>query len=227
MGIEAEQKPLESYKKKWVSITLLSIILPVGLLISFRLTGILPEPSQPQIIEVETIGWNISKQKTSVTLNEIVESHYENDDVDGSVNFTIIIGTYHVGDPSYDYDDWLDLAIHCSANTNSTIIYLVKINFSQTDSASSFRISKDPDRVETLNLDMSTHDSEATSTGEGYVVAKATNQTNHVFLGVVADWGFFNKEANHAITVTLETTIFNGTAYVKPVIPILLRVNTS
>jgi hypothetical protein len=189
------------------------------------LTGILKEPLTPEIIAVDTVNWNITKPQKTLTIDNAVESCYEDEYDIVSVNFTILVGTYHVGSPEYNYAEWLTLRLDCNANTSLGFIYSMKINFSRTDINSSLRLHRDPDRVEAYGINIWRHDSWATSTSEGYVIAKSTNQTNSAVLSIRADWVFINREANHSIAITLETTVFNGTFYITTVMPIQLEVD--
>jgi len=56
-------------------------------------------------------------------------------------------------------------------------------------------------------------------------MTKTINETDFASLSIWTEWDFFDKFADHQITITLETTIFNGTAYIKTVMPIRLEVN--
>jgi hypothetical protein len=80
-------------KKKMASLTLLSIMLPISLLATFRLTGVIQEPPTPQIITVETVSWNMSRPSNYIILDVLGRNHYSDDIV--SVNFSINIVTYH------------------------------------------------------------------------------------------------------------------------------------
>lgn len=214
-------------KRKWLSVTLLAVILPMSLLVTFRLTGIMKEPPTPEVIMGGTVSWNITKQQKSVTLDEAVENLYQSDDAFVSVTFVVPIGSYivHPSQGRYPYKDSIDFGIEASVNASLGFIHSVHVNFSRTDRNSSLLIYRDPDLVETYNLDILRHDLWATPSSEGHVMAKAANQTNHAFLRIWADWVFLSKEANHSITVTLETTVFNGTSYIRIVMPIQLGVN--
>jgi len=208
--------------EKLKAILILSVVLLVSLLVTFRLTGILEEPPIPEFRMGDTVVWSAKKFQSTRTLSEPVESFYQDDAV--SINFTIVIGTYHVGDLEWNYNDWVNLKIVATANTSFGFIHSMDINFSRTDDYSSFNPLNDPDEIETYGVSIWRHDSFATSTTEAHVMAKADDQTSYAYLSINADWVFLNKDSDNSITITLETTVFNGTSYIRPIMPIQLEV---
>jgi len=46
---------------KWIFLGFLSIMVPIGLLATFRLTGVLQESPKPETITVESVDWNMSR----------------------------------------------------------------------------------------------------------------------------------------------------------------------
>lgn len=208
--------------EKLKAILILSVVLPVSLLVTFRLTGILEEPPIPEFRMGDTVVWSAKKFQSTRTLSEPVESFYQDDAV--SINFTIIIGTYHVYSPRYGLKDWVGLSIVATANTSFGFIHSMDINFSRTDGDSFLDPINDPDNIKTYGVSIWRHDSLATSTSEAHVMAKAGNQTSYAYLSILADWVFFNKDSDNSLTITLETTIFNGTAYIRTIMPIQLEV---
>ncbi len=211
-------------KRKWVVFALLLIAALIAVLVTFELTGIPKQQPTPEVILVDTISWNMAKTQ-GMTINEAVESHYEDDYGIVSVNFTFSAWTY-----LYNWtpvSDGFFFGVYCSANTNSGFIHSVKINFSRTDSNSYVSLFMGEDHVETHNLKIAEPDSKATPTSDALVTANAINQPNATTLRIVACWYCSDKEANHRTTITLETTIFNGTAYIKTVMPVQLEVLAS
>ncbi|NIQ04189.1 MAG: hypothetical protein GWO20_00190 [Candidatus Korarchaeota archaeon] len=212
-------------RRKWIVFALLFIVALISLLVVFELTGILKKSPTPEIVVVDTVSWNMTKRQGSVSVNKRIESRYEDDKRVVSVSFTIFAWTYHENYTAVL--DMLNLGVYCSANMSLGFIHSVNINFSRTDNNSNMDPINDDDLIENHNLNIVRFDSKATPTSEAQVMANAISQPNATFLRVVAFWLLRNKEANHWTTITLETTIFNGTAYVKTVIPIHLEVLAS
>ncbi len=200
----------------------------VSLFAAFWLKGILEKPQTPKVIVVKTLRWNMTKPQESLSLGEHIETRYEDDNVNVWVSSAISMGTYHVDYYSAVGVDMLDFGINCSANINSGYIQSIDINFSRTDINSYVDPIEDWDYLaQEENLNVWRFDSKATSTNEAYVKAGAVGQPNFAYLRIWNDWVFYATEEGHSITVTLETTFFNGTDHIKTIMPILLEVHPS
>jgi len=105
---------LERLRRKWVSITLLSIVILVGLLVAFRLTGTLPEPQTPISVLAEAISWQIDRPTMSVGIKDTVKNLYENENI--SMIFTIDIDSYDEEHGFYGGDDIVPFSVkvNCS-----------------------------------------------------------------------------------------------------------------
>lgn len=111
---------------------------------------------------------------------------------------------------------------------NSGYIRSIDINFSRTDNDSYVNSIEDWDYLaQAENLNVWRFDSKATSTNEAHIKAKAVGQPNFAYLRIWNEWVFSENETSHLITVTLETTFFNGTDQIKTVMPIQLEVHSS
>jgi len=192
-----------------------------------ELTGILKESPTPEIIVVDTVSLNITKPQETQNIWEFIESRYEDDNADVWVSSAIRIASYHAD--SYVGADKLMFSINGSAKANSGYIQSIEINFSRTDNDSYVNpIARRWDYLpQAENLNVWRFDSRATSTNEAQIMAKGINQPKFAYLRIVNEWVFYEKEASHSITVTLQTTFFNGTDYIKTVMPIRLEVFAS
>jgi hypothetical protein len=220
--------------RKWIAFALLFIVALISLLVVLELTGILKESPTPEIVMVDTVSLNVIKPKETASVYNVAESLYEDkleslyeDDSGGvSVNFTIFSYTYIVNHTKVV--DSLSLSAYCTANTSLGFIHSVNINSSLTDNDSSVQWMEDWDFLaQAENLNVWRWDSGATSTNDSQIMAKGINQPNATFLRVAGFWIFRDKKASHSATITLETTIFNGTDYIKTVMPIQLEVLAS
>jgi hypothetical protein len=216
-------------RRKWIAFALFFIVALISLLVAIEQTGILKKMPTPEIVVVNTVSGNITKLQETGAVNEVFESLYDNGIV--SVNFTIHAWTYSV---NYTLvSDVLLFGVYSNANTNLGFIHSVNINFSRTDNNSKANPIEDYTKLDSYslvqaeNLNIWRFDSHSSSTSECHIMAKGINRPNATFLRVVAEWYFYDKEANHWTTITLETTIFNGTDYIKTVMPIQLQVLAS
>lgn len=210
------------------AILIILVLAFVSIFATFWLWSTLGKPPTPEVVFVGTLRWNMTKTQETGTINENVESRYEDDTANTWISSLIQIGTHIVYPHAYWEPDWLTLGINCSANINSGYIRSIDINFSRTDNYSYMNPIEDWDYLaQAENLKVWRFDSKATSTNEAHIKAKAVGQPNFAYLRICNDWVFFDKEASHSITITLETTFFNGTDHIKTIMPIVLEVYPS
>jgi hypothetical protein len=208
-------------------IWILFVVVFVVLFAALGLRSVLEKPPTPEIVVLDAVRWNMTKTQETHTIGEIVESGYEDDNDTVWVNSVIHVGSYFVDYYSAVGADMLGFFINCSANTNLGYIQSININFSRTDSNSDVNPINDWDvLVQAKNLDVWRFDSHATSTQECHIMAKTVEQRNFAWLRIYNAWVLRKKEASHLITVTLQTTFFDGTDHIKTVMPIQLEVHT-
>lgn len=212
--------------RKWLSVAALAIIIPISLLTTFKLTGIIPQPPTiANTIETETITWNMTRSSADcVELLEHVENRYCN-----TLSVTLDANVLYYFDNEAGWpawgNDYVKLLILTSANLSNGFIHSLKIGFSKTDSYAFLRIVEDPNSMELCNLKISQISDPATSENEAYFEAVNLNQPKNCSLSILTYWVFTDKNnANHWITVTLEVDYFNETKYERVVIPIQLGV---
>jgi len=214
-------------KRKWTAITLAAVILPISLLTTFKLTGIIPEPVAPETTTVDAVSWNMTQPMGDITtIDEDVKSLYYDE---ASIEFNVHIHTYFHNWGRYDYNDVVAFRVSAEANTTVGFIYSVTIKFFQLDSNSVLFWYYDNDRYDRLeNLTLKEKYSSATPQREGYVTAFSINQPEHCLLEGEADWVLtYSEDQNYEVSVTLEVIYFNGSSYQKVVMPIQLMVKIS
>jgi len=77
--------------RRWIAFSLLAVVLPVSLLATLRLTGILPEP-QLRTITVDPVSWQMDRPSGHVYINERVENGYTSDEVSAGIG--VFISSY-------------------------------------------------------------------------------------------------------------------------------------
>lgn len=214
---------MESSKKKWVSITLLSIIIPVGLLVTFRLSGTIQEPLTPQIIEVTTVSWTIPRPShDDETISDTVRNIYQ--DYLAFIELNVTLCKYEENGDYWPFEngDGFLMGLKATANLNSGFVHSVVIRFYNSDKNTSLAIHKDPDAIRLYNVELKEIvDMEPTS----FIKVSGVNQLNKSGLEISPIWMFYDQSnVDHQMTVTLEAIYFNGTAYREAVIPIQLEV---
>lgn len=211
--------------KKQKAAILLSLIVPLSLLITFRFGGILQSPINPETYIVEAVTWNMTRPNKWITLLETLTNSYDDDVL--STTFKVGIGGYYenhvwgLGDCNYDS---VEIRFDVVANMTTGFIRSLVIRFSQVDVNASFDVNPDPYYIFLYNLTLSAI-SQAWATDRGYIEAYAMNNRNGYNLTMFGQWVFYDdNNTNHNITFTLETLYYNGTAYRKAEMPIQISV---
>jgi hypothetical protein len=211
-------------RKRKASI-LLSVIVPLSLLLSFRFTGILQSPINPATYTAETITWNMTRPNEWTRLNETLTNEY-NDGVLATV-FRVGVGWYyenHVWGAGDCNCDSLDIRFDVVANATVGFIHSFVIRFSHVDVNASFDVHEDSHAIFLYNAKLGTID-EAWITDSGYIEAYAVNDRNTCNLTMFGQWIFYdNNNANHNITFTLEALCDNGFTYKRIIMPIEMLV---
>jgi len=170
------------------AILIIIVLVFASLFVAFWFRSVLEKTPTPRIIVVDTLRWNMTKPQETVTIDEYVESCYEDDTASVWVSSVIIICTYHV----YAWRPlYLGFVINGSANANFGYIQSMDINFSRTDNESYMLLHSD--LYAGVNLNVWRFDSAATSTDEPYIKAKAVGHPNFTSLRIVSDWFFFRE----------------------------------
>jgi len=208
--------------RKWTSIILLSIILPVSLLTTFRLTGVLREPQLPQTITTETVAWNMTKPSYFRNVEGNITSAYLNSTFSGILIINPL--SYWENDGMLDYNDGLWLKISVTANISHGFIYSINVKSSVTDEYAILDIVDDPDFMELTNL-MKKKVANGLHSHGALFETMGIGEPKECRLTLKPVWKFLDpNNVDHWITITLETTYFNGTVYQKIMTPIRLEV---
>lgn len=197
---------------------ILSVVLPISLFISFRLTGILQE-TITETITLETIRWEFKRPNQSVILNETLKSPYSNGEI--STIMTVRIW-------KYDVDGlFLDDLVTITVSTNLTTImpksfvenvYIVL----QTDYQSPVGWIHTDFRFENLSLiDVEEWGWRGT---KAYVNLKGMNHPKGAYFSGLPLYRLKTpNNQTHQLEVIFELTYYNGTAYKEVIQPFQLK----
>ena len=217
--------------RKWLSLTVLAIIIPISVLTTFKLTGIIPEPPTiAKTIEAETITWNMTRPSEVKTFHDLAVENFYSDTI---ASISLGVHVDHYLENSEDWGDSLWVTINSTMQVQKGFIYSVCIRFSQTDENAFLSIHTlvplgSSDRLKypkLYNLEMQNLVSFGSIGQEACASAVGVNQPKNSSLEVVVSWHFLDpNNISHWITASLETVYFNGTAYRKVIMPIQLGV---
>lgn len=218
---------MERLRRKWASITFLSIVIPVGLLVSFRLTGFLQEPLVPNLVQVDTVTWNWSRPMANTTIKWVNVSDKVTNVYDIEflfVKFEVFVGGYHENDlvSPFNGNDGLGMILSFTANVSNGFVYSAIIRFSDIDNDAFLDIYEDPDSIFLHNV-KSRNIIDGRS--ESFFEVLGINRPKQCNAEIGSFWVFLEDNiVDHQMAITLEVTCFNGIAYQEVVLPILLVV---
>jgi hypothetical protein len=212
--------------RKWASVALLSIVVPVALLASFRLTGVQQEPQIPQIITVETVSWNMTRPEhvDIITIGERVKSSYVRNIV--SLNLTVLVAEYTenmLDYPSDGNDDVINIGVSIDARVREGFVYSAVVRFSGLDAYARVLIIDQKDFTQLQNLRIERVRDSYDGSGDCYLETKRISQQESCSLRTSSFW-ILTDENNktHSLTVSAEVMFFNSSAWQKVIIPIQL-----
>ena len=200
------------------------MLVPVSLLATFRIVGVIPEPElEPHVSEtitLETMQWQMERPQTLVGFDDNARSVYADDFLSISVDVRIYV----------DNDDWSGDFLEGWALFSGSISTVVA-RFQPIDPDSIIDIDEEvfqnPPRYPTAVANMTLVDVKGVGTNstEAYARAKATSSPSS--LAVVTYWLFYDVIENnkdHKLKMTFEVTYFNGTVYRRILAPVTLEV---
>ncbi len=208
-------------KRKALPMVLLSMTVPICLLVTFRLTGVLREPPAPETITINEVRWQMERPSKYTRIKENVENAYT--DYVISINASVSIHTYYENDLADPYwkRDGIAFQVNINATTLEGFIGSIVVEFFPSDVNSTMYFSPTFSRYH--NVILRRIEGVSTSTGVTYIEAKASGSPCSMRLP--SYWVFTDQNLeNHLLRVNVEVTYFNGTTYRKIVAPIILEV---
>jgi hypothetical protein len=209
----------------------LSIVVPMGLLVTFRLSGFLKEPMTiSETVTVEAVLWELERPDYSMDIDECITSSYNGDGL--SVAHVIhILDHKALGYPS----EWggcpvTEIRVNVTADVEDG--YVVEVYFeSRGDNYTGVNIFGGiSELVELDNLTVTDYAAfgwyPAKLKGDlkCFIKALGVNNPKHVRLSLPTEWIEASMQyQSHQIEGSLELTYFNGTAYKKVVFPSVVR----
>jgi len=214
-------------ERNWKALTLLSIVVPISLLATFKLTGIIQEPlTISQTITADTVTWNMSRPSDFGNIEEIIGNSYS--DSTFSSSLTIHLLSYWENDGMLDYNDGQWLRLTASANTSAGFIYSLNVRSSETDEFAILHFMEHfYNSTESKNLALEKMSDGSRSSG-AVLETVGIGQPKECALKLKPLWEFFDtNNVSHWITFTLEVTYFNAAIYRQVSLPVTLGIITS
>jgi len=212
-----------SPKRKALPMVLLSIMIPISLLVTFRLTGVLHEPLTPETITIDEVVWQIERPSEDTLIKEEIEKTYTNDAI--SMFTTLSIHRYYENAPEnpYWHRDGIAFQVDVNATAVQGSIVSVAVEFNR-DTNSTIYIN--PTFASYHNVTVTRIEGIGTSAGVTYIGAKVIKPPCSLMMP--AHWVFTDQNLeNHQLKVSGEVTYSNGETYQTIVAPIVLKAPTT
>mgnify|MGYP001045513598 CR=1 FL=1 len=201
-------------KHRWASIAILSVVLPITLLITFRLTGILPEPRETEIITLEPVSWSMERPSFLVDVDGRIAKNYSDNLASMIVSLYTVKWEENSSAAPWFGRDGLVLQTHVNATVTQGYVNSITVSYYPMDANTTFYVSKNEWELILYNATVAKIRTSGIYGTDAYVVAQASNSS--CYLGMQTYWVFNDENvANHQLEVTFEIVYFNGTMYRK------------
>jgi len=213
-------------KRRFASVTLLSIILPISLLATFRIAGIIPEPPTPQTITVETVYWNISRPSKPARLEQNVQSTYTYTEI--TVETIVYIDCYeeNFDEPPFNSHDGIALRAGVNVSVPNGHVEFMVIRFLPNDFNALAFLDTNEYALKASNATITRRVWLGTEASEAYVIAQGSAAS--ASLTTQLRWVFIDENLeSHRLKLTFEAHIFNESTDEVVILPIFLNVLTA
>ncbi len=198
----------------------LSMIVPLGLLTSFRFAGVLPEPPTLVTLTTEPVGWQIDRPKMAIHIDDLIRQPFINDEISLKTGFYVVGWTEdRFDDAVYSGRDGLEIEVFANAAMQSDFSSSLSIMFYPQDNGSFVWVREDFQIRD--NITIANMRGIGTNASEAYVLATPTNRTTN--FGAMAHWIFNNDDPeDHQLKIMFEFTYRNASVYKRVAVPMML-----
>lgn len=211
----------------WKALFLLSIVVPVGLLVGFKLTGLLGEPAKiTETITLEPVTREFERPNQDVHLNYSLESSYSNNEI--LAKMCLLIGGYHEDDPLLSDHITIRVKMNLTGADPNFSIENVYLIFRDIYQGSSLYFLRTDVNFQSANLSLVkiVDGINGENNTKASISLAGLNHPNDVYLQWNAIWSLHSLNTqDHELNATYEVTYYNGTAYNKIVQPFNVQIN--
>jgi len=208
----------------------LSIVVPVGLLTTLRLSGVLKGPiTISETTTLKAVKWEFQRPvpDQSIDIYDNLDATYVDNGL--SATFRLEIWKYINGSMSWiPPGDWVDMGIRINAtiiNPNG-FVNGVNVIFRNDSRPSHVNLLRTYLKFSNLSLVDIKEDRNLESYTKAYIKLSAVNHQNRIYFSAFAHWNLLDASSDltHQMELTYELTYYNGTAYNKIIQPFQLSV---
>jgi len=222
--------------RKWIAFSLLAVVLPVSLLVTFRLTGILPEPLET--ITMDPVSWQMDRPSDHVYINERVENNYASHNVSAMMGVYVTSYQENSRDIPFAYGhsrrDGVTFRPYINLTFTQGFVESILIEFRLLEAdASIFVHSEREESIYVLSPPLKEYNSSVTdikwyaeNLDTAFIEAQALQSP--CGLETQAYWIFDDEnDKRHQLEVMLEIDYFKGTTHQKITVPLVLQMPIS
>jgi len=205
---------------------ILSMIVPLGLLATFRLAGILEEPPEVERITVEPVTLNLTRPSETVErINKSVQNEWAQEGA--SIIASIKVLSYLEGATSAPFwgHDGLVFKTYVNVSFSQGRVTTVKISFRPLDGNAVLLVSEERWSLRLDNATLTALHYWGTNETDAYIKANVLNSpcnvSNQIF------WVFLDENESHELQINVEATFFGETSSKIITIPIKLKMTPS
>jgi hypothetical protein len=206
---------------------ILSIVVPVSLLTTFKLTGILQEPPSVERIMLEPVALTLSRPNETTALNNLsVQNAWTKEAL--SILIGVKIYSYREGPNTpepYDGHDGLMFQTYVNASFSQEHIDSIKISLHPLDENAVLLVSEERWNLLANNATFTALQYLGANETEAYIKAKVSNSP--VSISDSFYWVFLDESESHELQITVEATHINKTSTELVTISLTLKITSS
>lgn len=203
---------------------ILSIVVPVGLLTTLRLTGILKGPiTVAETKTLETVEWEFQRPDNYLAILKTLRVPFVQNGL--SATFNLMIDQYVPGTLVFR-DDWVYVTVMMNSTVTDPHVFIKSVDVAfnmDNQSRLGVPITRGVEySAENLSLTDYSWNHEGTKV---YMSFEGMDRPKDAYLSAYDIWILINSNnQTHQLEVTYELTYYNGTAYSRVIQPFQIRV---
>jgi hypothetical protein len=210
-------------QKKFTSIALLSIIIPLSLLVTFKLTGVITEP-KAETITMDPVTWTYVRPTEFKRIDTTVRNSYENDGV--TIEFDVYLYDY-IENSFWPFNvmmDRVEFTAYAEASATQGYFSSIVMKHQPRDSDAITLLDSNDYALETHNSTITRVGQTGTNASAAYLMAQSSSSSSSIS---TTNYWFFSDDniEDHQVDLTLEISYIVGAKQLKIVLPLVLVVS--
>jgi hypothetical protein len=213
------------FRRRWLSVALLGVILPIALFAAFKL-GEAPEEITTETFAAEAVNLSVERPSESTNLPQQIQNEWTYDGTKVVLGVTVYEYRENSDDLPYDGNDGLVFQIHANASFTHGNTDHVTITFHLLEGNASLFIDTNPWSLQAHNANILDKRIVGTNEVDAYIIAQPQLLSYSVETQIF--WVFLDENSeNHQMQVTVKVVHQNGTTRKIITVPITLEMHLS